>query len=50
MLAKSFHREDYLAATVTYTGLYRETCYAYLNTANQLNLAHPYNNASATYI
>jgi hypothetical protein len=40
MLAKSFHREAYFAATATYTGPYRETCYAYLNAANQLNLAH----------
>jgi hypothetical protein len=40
MLAKSFHREAYLAVTATYIGPYREICYAYLNAANQLNLAH----------
>ena len=40
MLAKSFHREAYLAATATYTGPYRETCYAHLNSANRLNLTH----------
>jgi len=28
------------ANSTTYSGLYRETCYAYLNAANRLNLAH----------
>ena len=40
MLAKFFDREAYVAATATYTGPYRETCYAYLNAANQLHLAY----------
>jgi hypothetical protein len=51
MLDKLFHREAYVAATATYTSLYRETCYAYLNAANQLNLAYrPHNDASEIYI
>ena len=39
-LAKFFNRRAYVAATATYTGPYRQTCYAYLKIANQLNLAH----------
>ena len=49
MLVKLFHREAYVAATATYTGLYRETCYAYA--ANQLNLTcRLHNDASEIYI
>ena len=39
-VAKLFHRETYVAVTATYTGPYHETCYAYLNAANRLNLTH----------
>jgi hypothetical protein len=48
MLAKLFHHE-YVAVTATYTGPYRETCYAYLNAANQQRQCDPYNDARATY-
>jgi hypothetical protein len=40
MLAKLFHRETYVPVTDTYTGPYRETCYAYLNADNRLNLTY----------
>jgi hypothetical protein len=40
ILAKLFHRETYVAVTATYTGPQHETCYAYLNAANRLNLTH----------
>jgi hypothetical protein len=40
ILAKIFHRQTSVAVTATYIDPYHETCYAHLNAANRLNLAH----------